>query len=262
MASDKVAESQVKVRLVNERIAQAKSILLIGAGPVGIELAGEIASQYPGKPITLIDPGERLLPGFHPQLGERLYRGLHELGVKMLFGERLANLPAETNATGAEPPRLQEYITAKGTRIEADVYFICFGLQMNTLYLLPHLSGVIDERKQVKVNSHLQVTGYDHIFAVGDIVNTREPKLITTASAHARVVAINIQRLAANNQNLVDYHPKAAATVIVPLGTTGGAIQLPVGKKGIVLGAWAASWLKGKSLRAEKRWKALGAAPD
>jgi hypothetical protein len=34
---------------------------------------------------------------------------------------------------------------------------------------------------------------------------------------------------------------------------------LPLGKNGIVLGAWAASLIKGKSLRAEQRWKALGA---
>jgi hypothetical protein len=46
------------------------------------------------------------------------------------------------------------------------------------------------------------------------------------------------------------------------LGTTGGAVQLPFGKNGIVLGAWAASLLKGKSLRAEIRWKALGSIPD
>jgi NADH dehydrogenase FAD-containing subunit len=69
MASDKVTEAETAVRIVNERIEQAKSILLIGAGPVGIELAGEIASLYPGKPITLMDPGERLMPAFNPKLG-------------------------------------------------------------------------------------------------------------------------------------------------------------------------------------------------
>jgi NADH dehydrogenase FAD-containing subunit len=262
MASDKVADSGVKVQLVNEHIAKAKSILLIGAGPVGIELAGEIASRYPGKPVTLIDPGDRLMPAFHPQLGKRLYLGLQKLGVKILFGEKLANVPAETNATRPEQPQLREYITQKGARIKADVHFICFGMLLNTQYLLPHLSSIIDKRMQVIVNSHLQAAGYHQIFAVGDIVNTREPKLITTADAHARIVALNIQRLAVNDQNLADYHPKTAATVIVPLGTTGGAVQLPVGKKGIVLGAWAASRLKGKSLRVELRWKALGAVPD
>jgi NADH dehydrogenase FAD-containing subunit len=258
MASDKVAEAETAVRLVNERVARAKSILLIGAGPVGIELAGEIASLYPGKPVTLIDPGDRLMPAFHPKLGERLYAGLKQLGVRVLFGERLVKMPAATNATAPEQPPSQIYLTEKGTQIEADIHFICFGLQLNTQYL--SLGNVVDERKQVKVNRHLQVQGYENIFAVGDIVNTGEAKLITTADAHAKVVALNIKRLAANNDDLLEHHPKSAATVVVPLGTTGGAVQLPLGKNGIVLGAWAASLIKGKSLRAEQRWKALGAA--
>ena len=262
MVADKITETEAAVRLVNERIAQAQSILLIGAGPVGIELAGEIASRYPGKPVTLIDPGERLMPAFNPQLGERLYKGLQELGVRVLFGERLTSLPAETNAAGPEQPPMQDHITEKGTCIQADVYFVCFGMQPNTQYLLSHLGGVIDERKQVKVNNHLQVTGYDHIFAVGDIVATGETRLITTTDAHARVVAENIRRLAANDKNLVDYYPITTATAVVPLGRTGGAVQLPLGKKGIVLGAWAASLIKGKSLRIEQRWKELGAIPD
>jgi apoptosis-inducing factor 2 len=262
MASDKIAEAEVAVRLVNERVAQAQSILLIGAGPVGIELAGEITSAYPGKTVTLIDPGDRLMPAFNPELGDRLYKGLQKLGVRILFGEKLANMPSETNATGPEQPSLQDYITEKGTCIKADIHFICFGLHLNTEYLQPQLGSILDERGQVKVNSHLQVLGHENIFAIGDIANTREPKLITTASAHARIVAENIKRLAAKDPVLMEHNPKKAATVIVPLGTSGGAVELPVGKKGIVLGAWAASWLKGKELRTKRRWKALGVKLD
>ena len=259
MASDRVTEAEAAVRLVNERIAQAKSILLIGAGPVGIELAGEIAELYPGKTVTLIDPGERLLPAFHPKLGERLYAGLRKMGVQVLLGERLVKMPTETNATQAVQPSMQTTLTEKGTRIEADLHFLCFGMQMNTAYLQPHFGDLLDERKQVRVNSHLQVQGYKNIFAMGDIVNTGEPKLITTADAHASLVAENLRRLAANRPDMLEYRPRPVATVVVPLGTSGGAAQLPLGKNGIVLGAWAASLIKGKTLRAPQRWQALGA---
>ncbi|MGB8214803.1 MAG: FAD-dependent oxidoreductase [Anaerolineales bacterium] len=260
MASDKVAEAETAVRLVNERIEQAKSILLIGAGPVGIELAGEIASLYPGKPVTLIDPIDRLMPTFNPKLGERLYKGLQSLGVRVLLEEKLVKMPAATNVNSPEQPPLQTYLTEKGTQIEADIHFICFGIQLNTQYL--HLGSIVDEQKQVKVNDHLQVQGYENIFAIGDVVNTGEAKLITTAEAHAKIVAFNIERLAANNHTLLVHHPKNTAIVIVPLGAKGGAVQLPLGKNGIILGAWAASQIKGKSLRAEQRWKALGAVPN
>ena len=259
MASDKVAEAELAIRHVNERIAQAKSILLIGAGPVGIELAGEIASAYPGKPVTLIDPMDRLMPAFNPELGKRLYKGLKQLGVRVLLGEKLVKMPTATNLSSVEQPPLQTYLTEKGTQIEADIQIICFGQQPNTQYL--QLGSIVDERKQVKVNSHLQVQGYENIFAVGDIVNTGEAKLIRTAEAHARIVALNIERLVANSQTLLSYHPESIAAVAVPLGTTGGAVQVQLGKKGIVLGGWAASQFKGKTLRVEQRWKALGAIP-
>jgi apoptosis-inducing factor 2 len=234
MASDNVTEAESAARLVNERVAQAKSILLIGAGPVGIELAGEIASAYPGKPVTLIDPMDRLMPAFNPKLGELLYAELKQLGVRVLLGEKLVKMPPTTNATAPEQPTLQTYLTEKGSQIEADIHFICFGLQLNTQYL--NLGSIFDERKQVKVNSHLQVQGYGNIFAIGDIVNTGEAKLITIADAHTKVAAANINRLAANDQNLLEHHPKNAATVIVPLGTTGGAVQLPLGKNGTFWG--------------------------
>jgi NADH dehydrogenase FAD-containing subunit len=258
MASDRVAEAEAAVRIVNERVARAKSVLLIGAGPVGIELAGEIASLYPGKPVTLVDPGERLLPAFNPKLGALLLTGLSQLGVRVLLGERLVNMPAATNATASEHPNMQTHMTEKGTEIAADIHFVCFGLQLNTQYL--KFGDALDERKQVKVNSCLQVQGYENVFAVGDIVNTGEARLITTADAHARIVGANIRRLAAGEHNLLEHHPKSAATVIVPLGATGGAAQLPFGKTGIVLGAWAASLIKGKSLRVEQRWKSLAQA--
>ena len=259
MASEKVTEAELAVRLANERIAQAKSILLIGAGPVGIELAAEIDSAYPGKPVTLIDPGDRLMPAFNHELGERLYRGLQQLGVRVLLGDKLLKMPAETNVTAVERPPLQTYLTEKGTQIEADIQIICFGQQLNTQYL--HLGSIVDERKQVKVNSHLQVQGYENIFAIGDIVNTGEAKLIGSAEAHARIVALNIERLS-NSQTLLAHHPRSAAAVAVPLGTTGGAVQLPLGKNGIVLGGWAASLFKGKTLLVEQRWKALRATPN
>ena len=262
MAADGVREAEAAVRLVNERIAQAKSILLIGAGPVGIELAGEIAELYPAKTVTLVDPGARLLPAFNPKLGQRLEAGLRGMGVKVLLGERLVKMPTATNATEAAQPSMQTYLTEKGTRIEADLHFICFGMQMNTAYLQAHFGDILDERKQVRVNQHLQVQGYQNIFAIGDIVNTGEPKLITTADAHASLVAENLRRLAAKRPELLEYHPKPAATVVVPLGTSGGAAQLPLGKNGIVLGAWVASLIKGKTLRAPQRWKALGATLD
>jgi len=56
-----------KVRGAHAALAAADRVLLLGAGPVGIELAGEIKAVWPGKQVTLIDVasdvlGERYRP--------------------------------------------------------------------------------------------------------------------------------------------------------------------------------------------------------
>ena len=55
------------VRGTHNALATADRVLLLGAGPVGIELAGEIKAVWPGKQVTLVDVasdvlGERYRP--------------------------------------------------------------------------------------------------------------------------------------------------------------------------------------------------------
>lgn len=51
----------------NEKIKGAKSILIVGGGPTGVELAGEIAFDYPEKDVTLVHNGYRLLEFIGPK---------------------------------------------------------------------------------------------------------------------------------------------------------------------------------------------------
>jgi apoptosis-inducing factor 2 len=45
----------------------SQSILVVGGGSVGVELAGEIATDYPGKKVTLVHKGPRLLEFIGPK---------------------------------------------------------------------------------------------------------------------------------------------------------------------------------------------------
>lgn len=44
----------------------------------------------------------------------------------------------------------------------------------------------------LKVNEHLQVEGYDNIYAIGDCAHVTEPKMAYHAGLHANVVVTNI----------------------------------------------------------------------
>jgi NADH dehydrogenase FAD-containing subunit len=50
-------QAQEQIRAAHDALSQAERVLLLGAGPVGIELAGEIRAVWPDKHITLLDEG-------------------------------------------------------------------------------------------------------------------------------------------------------------------------------------------------------------
>jgi len=71
-----------------EKIEKAKSILLVGGGVVGIELAGELAVKYgvsKEKKIGICVRGERLLPGFPTRAGRLAEEYLRERNVKFHY---------------------------------------------------------------------------------------------------------------------------------------------------------------------------------
>ncbi|KAJ2846431.1 hypothetical protein J3B02_004411, partial [Coemansia erecta] len=64
-----VADAQRHMSLINDNVQRAKDILIVGGGPVGVEIAGEIAFAFKGKNVTLVHSAERLLPlNFKPGL--------------------------------------------------------------------------------------------------------------------------------------------------------------------------------------------------
>jgi NADH dehydrogenase FAD-containing subunit len=62
--------------------------VVVGAGVVGIELAGEISSQYKHKSITLICSTDTLLPDQNPTLSDSLKNQLAQRNVKIIYGSK------------------------------------------------------------------------------------------------------------------------------------------------------------------------------
>src|ERR1700722_6605674 len=61
--------AQEQVRTTHAALSQADRVLLMGAGPVGIELAGVIRHVWPDKAIVLLDVADEILRGpYLPEL--------------------------------------------------------------------------------------------------------------------------------------------------------------------------------------------------
>jgi pyruvate/2-oxoglutarate dehydrogenase complex dihydrolipoamide dehydrogenase (E3) component len=75
-----------------------ESLLILGAGPTGVELAQAYA-RY-GVPVTLVVPGERILPRDHPRTSAALAAALEHDGVLIRTGSRAIRAHASAGEKG------------------------------------------------------------------------------------------------------------------------------------------------------------------
>jgi NADH dehydrogenase FAD-containing subunit len=217
---DLTAAAHDKVRSAHAALAGARRVLLIGAGPVGIELAGEIKEVWPDKHVTLLDVADDVLgERFRPDLKAELRRQLGAAGVELLLSSPLREPPA------VPPGERREFtvVTEAGAEVTADIWFRCYGVSPVSDYLAGDLAGARRPDGFIEVTPFLQVAGQDRVFAVGD-VSAADHKMAGIAGRQAQVVADNIRSLITGTGEL-RAHEATAPGIFVPIGPRGGSGQ-------------------------------------
>ena len=230
------AESVARYDAARTQLAAAQRVLLLGAGAVGIELAGEIAAAWPDKQVTLVDPADEILPGPYSPLLRAALR--QQLSASLLLGSPLAAPPP----VPAGVLRPFEVTTVDGRVIGADIWFRCHGLAPVTGYLTGALADARTPDGYLTVTPSLNVVGSSTVYAVGDIASG-DANRVAVARAQAEVVAANISAHLGGGTPAV-YSP-SPTTIIVPLGPTGGAGQRDTGE---ILPASVVAQVKGADL--------------
>jgi NADH dehydrogenase FAD-containing subunit len=87
---------QKELRGMQDRIAEAKRIAIVGGGAVGIEIASDIKSYFPMKDVAIIHSRGQLLQSFGKRLHEHTMKVLEEMGVAVLLKER-PKIPEDGN---------------------------------------------------------------------------------------------------------------------------------------------------------------------
>ncbi|HEY1989011.1 MAG TPA: FAD-dependent oxidoreductase [Acidimicrobiales bacterium] len=217
-----------QVRRVHGALEEADRVLLVGAGPVGIELAGEIRYVWPEKSIVLLDVASEVLGGpFKPELKAELRKQLAEFRVEVLLGSPLRETPP------TEPGELGTFTvtTEAGVEVTADIWFRCFGVVPNSDYLGEALLPARRADGFIEVGPTLQIAGQTTVFALGDL-STADAKMAGFAGRQAVTVAENINALIEGKTDLAKYESMGVG-IAVPIGPEGGAGQFP-GQDGIV----------------------------
>ncbi|WP_427018768.1 NAD(P)/FAD-dependent oxidoreductase [Pseudarthrobacter sp. P1] len=224
----------------HRNLERAGRVMLLGAGAVGLEFAGEIAAAWPGKEIVLVDQAEQILPGPYDQrLRDEINRQLQELGIGQLLGSPLTALP------GPAAGELSAFSvsTAAGTTLEADIWFRCYGMAPQTGYVAGDLLAARTAEGYLEVTPELRVVGFENVYALGDIAAIDANKA-GIAGRQAAIAAGNILVQLAGDGEPARYTP-SPPVIILPLGPTGGSGQLPNGE---IASAEMISRIKGQDM--------------
>jgi apoptosis-inducing factor 2 len=243
-------------------IRGSKKIAIIGAGPTGLELAGEIRAQYPDKAITVIQSQSQILSNSSPPLVDKMITTLNDqltaMNINVILNTRVTNLP--TSLSDGFLTNLRTLVLSDGQTLDTDLTVVCIGIK-DAVPAAPLLASpeAYDSSNRIKVDLHFRVEGMKRVYCIGDASNIPETKLGYYAERHAALLAENIKKMRAKREP-VAYTPPSATqygVMLVPLGPEKG-----VGAMGTtIMGAGVVSLLKGRGLGKQKVFSARNAAP-
>ncbi|XP_008428719.1 ferroptosis suppressor protein 1 [Poecilia reticulata] len=231
------------------QIQAADSVLVVGGGATGVEMAAEIKTEYPDKKVVLIHSRIGLAdPLMAQSVRQQAKEVLLEKGVELVLDQKVSNL--------SELPlnRTQKNLqvrTDKGETLETDLVICCTGIRVNSGAYASSLAGSIAADGALKVNQYLQVEGFSNIFAVGDCADLREAKLAYHAGLHAYVAVSNIIS-SLSGKPLTPYRT-GYVSMLLAMGRDDGVGQF----NGVRLPRWLVALGKSRDLLLWKSWREM-----
>lgn len=161
-----------------ENVDHLLTFVVVGAGPTGVEMAGQIA-ELAHRTLTrdfraistrqarviLVDAAPQVLPPFGAKLGKWTQEKLEKLGVEVLLGAMVTDVD--------ERGLTVKYKDGTEQRIEAVAKVWAAGVQANPLgqQLAAQTGAPLDRAGRISVNPDLTLPGYPEVFVVGDMIS-------------------------------------------------------------------------------------------
>jgi NADH dehydrogenase len=178
------------------------TFVVVGAGPTGVELAGQIAElarrtlkrdfkniSTEQARIILVDAAPQVLPPFGAKLGEKTKVALEKLGIEVVLGAMVTNV----DERGLE----WKFKDGRVERIESVTKIWAAGVQASPLgrTLSEQTGAPLDRAGRIAVNPDLTLPGHPEVFVVGDMINLDHlPGVAQVAIQGAKYAAKEIER--------------------------------------------------------------------
>lgn len=166
------------------------NIVIVGAGPTGVELSGAIADMkrfvlpkdYPELDFTkmkiyLLEGTGKTLAAMSEKSSMQSQQYLEKLGVTVLTNALLKNYDGKT-------VELQN-----GNTIETAMVIWAAGIKGNVPEGIS--LDLIARGNRIKVNRHCQVSGFENVYAIGDVAFMEEP---AWPNGHPQVAPVAMQQ--------------------------------------------------------------------
>lgn len=144
-------------------------ITIIGAGFVGLELATLVAAT--GAEVTIVVHSDRVLREFTKAEDKMLVSAMKQRGIKFSF-----NTDTQKVSQGKDGL----LVTTDQDEIQTDYVLDATGRHPNIEKLALENTDIEYNRHGINVDGHLMTT-VDGVYAIGDVVNRKQPKLTPVA---------------------------------------------------------------------------------
>jgi NADH:ubiquinone reductase (H+-translocating) len=178
------------------------TFVVVGAGPTGVEMAGQIAElahrtlrrdfrtiDPTQARVILLDAAPAVLPSFGEKLGDRARRQLNRIGVEVQLGAMVTDV----DANGIEVKDGDGQVR----RIQAATKIWAAGVQASPLgrQLAEQSGAEVDRAGRVSVQPDLTLPGHPEVHVVGDMMSLdRLPGVAQVAIQGGRYAADAIVR--------------------------------------------------------------------
>ncbi|SEB71935.1 NADH dehydrogenase [Nocardioides exalbidus] len=160
-----------------ENVDHHLTFVVVGAGPTGVEMAGQIAELAHNTlrkdfraintreaRVVLVDAAPQVLPPFGAKLGEKAQSELEKLGVEVMLGAMVTDV----DERGLE----MKFKDGRVERISSVTKIWAAGVQANPLgrTLSEQTGAPLDRAGRIAVNPDLTLPGHPEVFVVGDMI--------------------------------------------------------------------------------------------
>jgi len=180
-----------------------ESIVIVGAGPIGMEFA-EVYHAY-GSQVTVVEMLPHLLPLEDEEVSEAMERAFRRKGVAFRTGARV-----EAVEPAGERLAVRIVGAAGAEELSADRVLVAIGVRPNSEEVGLEAAGVQTERGFIQVDERME-TNVFHVYAIGDV--TGKLPLAHVAMAQGIIAA---ETIAGQSPPPLDYKALPRCTYTSP----------------------------------------------